>query len=70
MKTSEIRALSNEELTQQIHAKEREFIAKQFEHKTNPLKNSMILRLLRKDIARLKTILKEKEIQKAKTEKK
>jgi large subunit ribosomal protein L29 len=61
MKTEEIRALSIEE----IKAKELELTQELFNlrlrHTTGQLENPLRLRLLRKDIARVKTILAEKQ---------
>jgi large subunit ribosomal protein L29 len=61
MKTEEIRALSIEE----IKAKELELTQELFNlrlrHTTGQLENPLKLRLLRKDIARVKTIMAEKQ---------
>jgi large subunit ribosomal protein L29 len=61
MKTEEIRALSIEE----IKAKELELTQELFNlrlrHTTGQLENPLRLRLLRKDIARVKTIMAEKQ---------
>ena len=61
MKASEIRALSVEEL----HAKSRELRNEAFNVKikraTGQLENTAKLKLLRRDIARVETLLREKQ---------
>ena len=60
MKGRELRELSVEEL----HLKERELAEQlfnlRFQHATGQLENTMALRHARKDIARVKTLLREK----------
>lgn len=61
MKARELRDLSAEELT----AKEKEFREEEFKlrfrHATGQLERTARLRTLRKEIARVKTIMREKE---------
>jgi large subunit ribosomal protein L29 len=60
MKPSEIRDLSVQEIEQRIAEDERELSQLRFRQAVAGLENPIILRDLRRDIARLKTILKEK----------
>ncbi len=63
MKNSEIRALTNEELTQKI-VSEREAMQKlKFAHAISPIENPMKLKVTRKLIARLETILSQKQLE-------
>jgi large subunit ribosomal protein L29 len=61
MKPKELRDLSAEEL----HNKEREFLAEEFnlrfKHATGQLEKTHRLGVLRREIARVKTIIREKE---------
>ncbi len=64
MKPRELRDLSGDELT----AKEKEFREEEFnlrfKHATGQLEKTARLRKLRRDIARVKTIMREKEASK------
>ena len=61
MKPQEIRDLSVEEIQQRIDDDERELSQLTFKKAIAGLENPLVLRTLRREIARLKTILKEKE---------
>ncbi len=61
MKTEEIRALSIEEIKAKELELTQEFFNLRLRHTTGQLENPLRLRLLRKDIARVKTILAEKQ---------
>ena len=61
MKTSELREMTNEELNQQLETFREEMFNLKFQQSTNRLENPMRLKLVRKDIARIKTLLTEKE---------
>ena len=60
MKASEIRALSVSEIEEKIAAARIELQKMQLEHAISPLDNPMKIRITRKDIARMLTILAEK----------
>ncbi len=60
MKPKEIRDLSAEEIEQRIAEDERELSQLRFKQAVAGLENPIALRHLRRDIARLKTLLKEK----------
>ncbi len=61
MKTSELREMTNEELNQQLETFREEMFNLRFQQSTNRLENPMRLKSVRKDIARIKTLLTEKE---------
>ncbi len=62
MKVDEIRALSSEELAKQLEATQRELFELRFRLETKQLVNHRQVRATRKNIARLKTIIREKEL--------
>ncbi|MBN1464360.1 50S ribosomal protein L29 [candidate division KSB1 bacterium] len=62
MKMDEIRQLTLDEIRIRFEDAQKEMENLRFLHSTHQLDNPMRLRLLRKDIARLKTVLKENEI--------
>lgn len=61
MKTKEIRELSREEVEKKIDGWEEELFNLRFQAKMGQLANPLQLRLVRRDIARAKTILNEKK---------
>ena len=61
MKTSEIREMSLEEMRRQEATLKETYFNLRFQHETGQLENSSMLARTRKDIARLKTIIKETE---------
>ena len=61
MKAKEVRELSTEEIQQRIHDEERDLDALTFQHAIAQLEDPLVLRRKRREIARLKTILNEKE---------
>ncbi|MEP0823056.1 MAG: 50S ribosomal protein L29 [Ignavibacterium sp.] len=65
MKPLEIRQLSDEELRKRIQENEESLAGLRFQQVLSQLENPMSINHLRKDIARMKTILREREIQKA-----
>ena len=62
MKVEEIRALSSEELVRQVEAAHRELFDLRFRLATKQLVNHRQVRKVKKDIARLKTIMREREL--------
>jgi large subunit ribosomal protein L29 len=60
MLSSEIRELSATEIQSRINDLEEERFRLQFRNATEPLEDPLRLRVIRRDIARLKTVLKEK----------
>ncbi len=61
MKAKEIRELTVDELTQQARDLKGKFFNLKLQLSTNQLPNTAELQQVRRDIARIKTILKEKE---------
>ena len=62
MKTKDIRQMTNEELTLKLQSTKEELFNLRFAHATGSLKNPMQLNTLKKDIAKIKTILREREL--------
>jgi len=61
MKSKEIREMSVDQLKQQLISKEEELFNLKIQLSTKQLENPMKIREARKNVARLKTILREKE---------
>ena len=61
MKANEIRKLSVEELTKKLDDLKKDLFMLRMQHATNQLDNPMQLAAVKKDIARIKTIIREKE---------
>jgi large subunit ribosomal protein L29 len=62
MKASEIREMSKEELESKVSELKNELFNLRFQHATNQLDNPMKIVHVKKDIARVKTILRQKEL--------
>lgn len=67
MKAEEIRELNPEDIRQRIGDAEEELFRLRFRSATQPLESPALLKSLRRDIARLKTILREQELEQAKS---
>jgi len=63
MKTIEIRKLSTEEINKKIAETKEELFNLRMKQATGSLENPSRIRELRKTVARLKTILREREIE-------
>ena len=63
MKTNEIRKLSTEEINKKIAESKEELFNLRMKQATGSLENPSRIRELRKNVARLKTILREREIE-------
>jgi large subunit ribosomal protein L29 len=61
-KTNELRELTTDELTQKLVETKEELFNLRFQNATGQLDNYKRLNDLRKDVARLKTILREQEL--------
>ncbi|HMB91733.1 MAG TPA: 50S ribosomal protein L29 [Rhodothermales bacterium] len=61
MKAKEVRGLSTEEVVERIREEEEQLRQLTFQHAIAQLENPMILRDKRRFVARLKTILNERE---------
>ncbi len=62
MKINEIRNLSNEEITKQIETAKEELFNLRFNQATGNLEKPSRINELRKQVARLKTVLREREL--------
>ncbi len=63
MKMYEIREMNNEEIIKRIAEEEANLVDLRFQHALKNLTNTAKLKLVKKDIARMKTVLKERELQ-------
>ena len=62
MKASEVRELTTAELESKLKDLKAELFNLRFQHAINQLENPMRLGAVKKDIARVKTIIREKEL--------
>ena len=62
MNTADIRDLNEEEIRDQILQAKEELFRLRFRSATQELESPVLLRSLRRDIARMKTILREREL--------
>ena len=62
MKANEVRDMSVEELTQKLTDLKEELFHLKFQHSTNQLDNPQRIVAVKKDIARVNTILREREL--------
>jgi large subunit ribosomal protein L29 len=62
MNAMDIRDLSNEEILEQIGQAKEELFRLRFRGATQELENPSLIKGLRRDIARMKTILREREM--------
>ena len=61
MKAKELKTLSAEELAKKLDELKKDLFMLRMQHATNQLDNPMRLNAVKKDIARIKTIIREKE---------
>ena len=62
MKGNEIRELTDQEIAERIEQLQEERFRLRFRSATQQLENPMLLRTIRRDIARLKTAQREREL--------
>jgi len=62
MKISEIIELSTKEIVEKIQSEEENLVRLRLNHAVSPLENPMKLKESKRDIARLKTILRSREL--------
>ena len=62
MKATELRAMSEADLSAKLADLKKELFNLRFQHAINQLENPMRLCAVKKDIARVKTIIREKEL--------
>lgn len=63
MNAEEIRELGEADIEQKIEEAQEELFRLRFRSATQMLENPMLVRTLRRDIARMKTILRERELE-------
>ena len=69
MKNKEFREMTTPELQNKLKELKSEHFNLRFSHATGQLSNPMMLNTVKKDIARVMTILRERELQTAKSNK-
>ncbi len=69
MKIFEIREMSTDEIKKRIIEDQKNLVDLRFQQELKNLTNTAKLHAIRKDVAKMKTILKEREMQEAKTSK-
>ena len=62
MKANELRKLSAAELDAKLAELKKNLFTLRMQHATNQLENPLQIAIVKKDIARIKTIIREKEI--------
>jgi large subunit ribosomal protein L29 len=67
MLSNEIRELTNADIESRLKELEEERFRLQFRNATEPLEDPLRLRVIRRDIARLKTVLRERQNPSART---
>ena len=69
MKIYEIREMSSEEIIKRIADEEKNMVDLRFQHELKQLTNTAKLKEVRRDIAKMKTVLRERELEEQKTAK-
>mgnify|MGYP001583498725 FL=1 len=67
MKIHEIKEMKTEEIVQRIKDEEQSLVDLRFSHQLKQLTNTSKLKNVKRDIARLRTVLQERELQSAGT---
>jgi large subunit ribosomal protein L29 len=62
MKTLELKSMTTDELKNKLSGLKQELFNLRFSHATGQLANPMLLNTTKKDIAKIKTILREREL--------
>ena len=62
MKTSEIKELTTKEIVERIQTEQENMVKLRLNHADSPLDNPMKLKESKRNIARLKTILRQREL--------
>ncbi|MDX9882137.1 MAG: 50S ribosomal protein L29 [Prolixibacteraceae bacterium] len=62
MKTSEIKELTSKEILERLQTEKDSLIRMKMNHAISPLDNPLQIKVARRNIARLKTILRQREI--------
>ena len=64
MKMTEIKGLETKELAERIEAEVAKYEQMKFNHTVSPLENPSLIKAARRDIARMKTELRQRELNK------
>jgi large subunit ribosomal protein L29 len=67
MRAEEIREMSTDDIKTRVRELEQEQFNLKFKSATTPLEDPLRLRVIRRDLARLKTVLREQQIAQATT---
>ena len=67
MKIHEIREMKTEEIHQRISEEEQNLVDLRFSHQLKQLTNTAKLKIVKKDIAKMKTVLRERLLKEQKT---
>jgi len=67
MKIHEIREMKTEEIHQRISEEEQNLVDLRFSHQLKQLTNTAKLKIVKKDIAKMKTVLRERLLEEQKT---
>jgi large subunit ribosomal protein L29 len=70
MKIHEIREMKDNEILQRIKEDEKSILDLRFSHALKQLTNTAKLKLIRRDVAKMKTVLKQRELEEQKKAKK
>ena len=62
MKAKEIKEMTNDELVAKLASLKEELFNLRFRHATGQLENPNVLKTVKKDIAKVKTVLREREL--------
>ena len=62
MKTAEFKSMTMDELNTKLKELKQELFNLRFSHATGQLTNPMLLNIAKKDIAKIKTILRQREL--------
>ena len=62
MKTSEIKELTSKEIVERLQVEKENLVRLKLNHAVSPLENPMVIKENKQTIARLKTILQEREL--------
>ena len=65
MKPNKVREMSNVELENELSSLKSQLFKLRFQSATNQLDNPLQIKSVRKDIARIKTVLRERELKQA-----
>ena len=61
MKATEVRAMSVEQLNEKLTSRKKDLLFLRMQHATNQLDNHLKMAETKRDIARIKTVIREKE---------